>query len=326
MSQRLSNETIQQLVHAEMTATEMLMRTEMKSEVPLAELVMQYAVGESGKRFRPLLTLLCAGLCDYHEAHAITAAAFIEFIHNATLLHDDVVDESSMRRGKASSNIAFGNAASVLVGDFLYTRAFQLMVRTENPAVTAMMADAVNLIAAGEVMQLGHMHDPDVDETRYYRVIELKTAVLFSAACKVVGLLAGLSTNQCDNLALYGKKLGMAFQIMDDLLDYTGEETLIGKALGDDLSEGKATLPLIRAQNQLQGEAQKRLREIITQGDRDAIHEVITLLQKTDALSYTRQAAAQLAEEAMNALAQFPDNDYKTALYTLAMNATSRNH
>ncbi|MFC2407233.1 MAG: polyprenyl synthetase family protein, partial [Cardiobacterium sp.] len=176
MSKRLSDEAIRQLVQQEMQATEALMRAEMQSEVPLAELVMQYAIGDGGKRFRPLLTLLGCGLCDYRGEHAITAAAFIEFIHNATLLHDDVVDESALRRGKPSANIAFGNAASVLVGDFLYTRAFQLMVRTGNNAVIAMMADAVNLIAAGEVMQLGNMHDPDVDEPRYYRVIELKTA------------------------------------------------------------------------------------------------------------------------------------------------------
>jgi len=169
---------------------------------------------------------------DLNSQNADVAAE----IHNATLMHDDVVDESALRRGKPSANIAFGNAASVLVGDFLYTRAFQLMVRTGNNAVIAMMADAVNLIAAGEVMQLGNMHDPDVDEARYYRVIELKTAVLFAAACKTAGLLAELAAEKSEQLAVYGRKLGMAFQIMDDLLDYTGDEALIGKSLGDDLA------------------------------------------------------------------------------------------
>ena len=324
MSKRLSDEAIRQLVQQDMQATEALMRAEMQSEVPLAELVMQYAIGDGGKRFRPLMTLLSCGLCDYRGEHAITAAAFIEFIHNATLLHDDVVDESALRRGKPSANIAFGNAASVLVGDFLYTRAFQLMVRTGNSAVIAMMADAVNLIAAGEVMQLGNMHDPDVDEPRYYRVIELKTAVLFAAACKTAGLLAGLPEARSEQLAVYGRKLGMAFQIMDDLLDYTGDEALIGKSLGDDLAEGKPTLPLIRAQQQLPAAGKQRLRDIIEAGDREAIGEVIALLQATDALPYSRQAAERLADEAVQALTAFPDSAYKDALFSLAQRTTER--
>ena len=319
MSKRLSDEAIRQLVQQDMQATEALMRAEMQSEVPLAELVMQYAIGDGGKRFRPLLTLLSCGLCDYRGEHAITAAAFIEFIHNATLLHDDVVDESALRRGKPSANIAFGNAASVLVGDFLYTRAFQLMVRTGNSAVIAMMADAVNLIAAGEVMQLGN-----VDEPRYYRVIELKTAVLFAAACKTAGLLAGLPEARSEQLAVYGRKLGMAFQIMDDLLDYTGDEALIGKSLGDDLAEGKPTLPLIRAQQQLPAAGKQRLRDIIEAGDREAIGEVIALLQATDALPYSRQAAERLAHEAVQALTAFPDSAYKDALFSLAQRTTER--
>ena len=324
MGKQMDDTAIRQLIQREMAQTEALMQAEMRAEVPLAELVMQYAIGDGGKRFRPLLTLLSCGLCTYHDEHAITAAAFIEFIHNATLLHDDVVDESALRRGKPSANIAFGNAASVLVGDFLYTRAFQLMVRTGNSDVIAMMADAVNLIAAGEVMQLGNMHDPDVDETRYYRVIELKTAVLFAAACKVAGLLAGLDPAQSERLAVYGRKLGMAFQIMDDLLDYTGDEALIGKALGDDLAEGKPTLPLIRAQQQLPATDKARLRHIIEQGEREAIGEVIALLHATDALPYSREAAARLADEAVQALAEFPDNDYKTALTALAARTTER--
>ena len=198
------------------------------------------------------------------------------------------------------------------------------MVRTGNSAVIAMMADAVNQIAAGEVMQLGNMHDPDVDEPRYYRVIELKTAVLFAAACKVAGLLAGLAPAQSEQLAVYGRKLGMAFQIMDDLLDYTGDEALIGKALGDDLAEGKPTLPLIRAQQQLPAAGKGRLRHIIEQGEREAIGEVIALLHATDALPYSRAAAARLAADAVQALADFPDSDYKTALTALAARTTER--
>ena len=198
------------------------------------------------------------------------------------------------------------------------------MVRTGNSAVIAMMADAVNLIAAGEVMQLGNMHDPDVDEPRYYRVIELKTAVLFAAACKTAGLLAGLPEARSEQLAVYGRKLGMAFQIMDDLLDYTGDEALIGKSLGDDLAEGKPTLPLIRAQQQLPAAGKQRLRDIIEAGDREAIGEVIALLQATDALPYSRQAAERLAHEAVQALTAFPDSAYKDALFSLAQRTTER--
>lgn len=263
MTTFLSRAEIQALVAEKMKQTETVMFAEMRSEVPLAELIMQYALGQGGKRFRPLLTLLSAGVCDYHHEHAILAAAFIEFIHNATLLHDDVVDESTMRRGQPTANMAFSNAASVLVGDFLYTRAFQLMVRTGNMAVLATMAEATNLVAAGEVMQLSNMHDPDVDEARYYRVIELKTAVLFSAACKVAAQLAGAEIDTVTALADYGRYLGMAFQIMDDVLDYTGDADKIGKSLGDDLAEGKPTMPLIRAQQQLNATSKARLREII---------------------------------------------------------------
>ena len=244
--------------------------------------------------------------------------------YSATLLHDDVVDESAMRRGKPSANIAFGNAASVLVGDFLYTRAFQLMVRTGNAEVLQVMADATNQVAAGEVMQLGNMHDPDVDETRYYRVIELKTAVLFSAGCKSAALYAGVDAEKVQALAEYGKKLGMAFQIMDDLLDYMGDAQTIGKALGDDLAEGKPTLPLIRAQSQLPAAQKARLRAIIEQGDRQAIDEVRDMLAQTDALPYSHQAALQLAEQAVACLAVFPDSPYRQALATLARMAAQR--
>lgn len=327
ISNTLTTNEIYTLVQDNMAATEVLMYAEMQSEIPLAELVMTYAVGNGGKRFRPLLTLLSAGLCRFNQhQYAVIAAAFIEFIHNATLLHDDVVDQSDMRRGKSSANVAFGNAASVLVGDFLYTRAFQLMVRTGNEKVIAMMADAVNLIAAGEVMQLDNMHDPDVDEKRYYRVIELKTAVLFSASCKVAGILAQCSEEECEALALYGQKLGMAFQIMDDLLDYTGNEATIGKSLGDDLAEGKPTLPLIRAQQQLSAPEKLRLRNIIEQGKRDSINEVMTMLNKTDALQYSRNAAKRLAEDAIKALNIFAENKYKIALQTLAYQAINREY
>ncbi len=315
---------IDALIAPAMQRTEALMRREMTAEVPLAELVMTYAIGNRGKRFRPLLTLLGAGMCGYHAEHAETAAAFIEFIHNATLLHDDVVDASSMRRGKASANIVFSNAASVLVGDFLYTRAFQLMVHTGNPVVLETMADATNLVATGEVMQLDNIYDPDVDEARYYRVIELKTAVLFSAACKVAAQLAGVAEAQIDALGEYGKKLGVAFQIIDDMLDYTGDVVRTGKSPGNDLGDGKPTMPLIRAQKQLAEKDKARLRAIISQGEREAIAEVVELLGKTDALTYSHDCAFNRAKEAVGALRGFPDNAYKKALISLAYQAVER--
>lgn len=324
MSNLLNRAEIQALVASQMKRTESLMYQEMKAEVPLAELVMNYALGNSGKRFRPLLTLLSAGLCNYEGVHAETAAAFIEFIHNATLLHDDVVDVSEMRRGKPSANMVFSNAASVLVGDFLYTRAFQLMVRTGNASVLDTMATATNLVASGEVMQLSNMHNPDIDEQSYYRVIELKTAVLFSAACKVAAQLAGMDEDHINALAEYGKKLGMAFQIMDDVLDYTGDIEKTGKLIGDDLAEGKPTMPLIRAREQLVEKDKNRLREVIEQGDREAISEVISLLNKTDAFSYSHDCAIKMARDAVDSLKNFTDNKYKTALISLAYHAAER--
>lgn len=315
---------IWQLIAPEMHRSESLMHQEMTAEVPFAESVMHYAIGNRGKRFRPLLTLLSAGLCGYRDEHCATAAAFIEFIHNATLLHDDVIDESEMRRGKPSANVAFSNAASVLVGDFLYTRAFQLMVRTGNPEVLETMAEATNLISTGEIMQLDNMYDPEVDEARYYRVIELKTAVLFSAACKVAAQLAGVARSRIDALAEYGKKLGLAFQILDDMLDYTGDVTQTGKATGNDLSEGKPTMPLIRAQTQLDEKDRTRLRSIIEQGEREAIDEVITLLGKTDALQYSYDCALKMVREAVDALRDFEDSSYKNALISLAYQAVNR--
>ncbi len=315
---------IRALVGQQLDATEKLMLQEITVNVPLAELVMAYTIGSGGKRFRPLLTLLSAGLCSYQGEHAITAAALIEFIHNATLLHDDVVDESTMRRGQESANIAFGNAASVLVGDFLYTRAFQLMVRTGNMQLLTIMSDATNLIASGEVMQLSNMHDPDVDEARYFEVIELKTAVLFSAACRCAAILAQESETKIVALGEYGRKLGMAFQIVDDLLDYSGDETKIGKSLGDDLAEGKPTLPLIRALKQLAADDAQRLRKIIIDGEREAITEVIALLGKTDAIAYSKMVADKLSQEAIMALEGFDVSDYKEALVSLAKQASQR--
>lgn len=320
--QILPLEQITALVSEKMKATENLMQKEMHSSIPLSNLVVEYALGHGGKRFRPLLTLLSAGLCEHDEEDIITAAAFIEFIHNATLLHDDVVDESTMRRGQPTANIAFSNAASVLVGDFLYTRAFQLMVRIKNHDVIATMSDATNLLAMGEVLQLSYTHNAELNEENYYRVIEMKTAVLFSAACKVAAQLA--KHKESESLAEYGRFLGLAFQIQDDVLDYMGDSQTIGKSLGDDLAEGKTTLPLIRALNQLSTKEKQQLEEIIKNGKREAIHEVLLLLNKTDAIAYSQKKAQKMADIACSHLKKFPENTYRHALESLAYHAANR--
>ena len=313
----MSIKEIQKLVLEELNKTEQLMLKEMQSKVPLANLVMQYALGSAGKRLRTLLVLLSANLCNCQNENPITASAFIEFIHNATLLHDDVIDQSDMRRGKPSANAVFHNSASILVGDFLYTRAFQMMIKVGNPAVLKTMADAVNLISEGEIMQLANAKNVELSQEEYYEVIELKTAVLFSAACKVAGQISQVSEEKIKALADFGKFLGMAFQIIDDVLDYTGDEAKIGKSLGDDLAEGKPTLPLIRAKEQLNAKDKNRLIEIIKNGEREAIFEVITLLNKTDALQYSKKKALEFALIAKGKLHLFTDNMYKQGLINL---------
>ena len=302
-----SMQEIREFLTADLQAVNQQIKNEMTSEVPLAEIVMEYAVSSGGKRFRPMLTVLCAGLFNCQEENIHIAAAMVEFIHTATLLHDDVVDESDKRRGRASVNAAFSNAAAVLVGDYFYTRAFQMMVRIGNTEVLQTMANATNLIAAGEIMQLEHTHNPDINEERYWRVIELKTAVLFSAACRNGAVLAGANAQQIEKLTEYGKLLGMAFQIADDVLDYTGDAEKIGKSLGDDLAEGKPTLPLIRALSVLQNTDKERLYNIIKEGKREDIAEVLQLLAKTDALEYSRQKALEIAAKAADILQDFPE-------------------
>ena len=324
MSKRLSDEAIRQLVQQDMQATEALMRAEMQSEVPLAELVMQYAIGDGGKRFRPLLTLLSCGLCDYRGEHAITAAAFIEFIHNATLLHDDVVDESALRRGKPSANIAFGNAASVLVGDFLYTRAFQLMVGSGSLKILDVMADATNIIAEGEVMQLMNIGNTDISESQYLQVIQYKTAKLFEAAAQVGAILAGADATQEQALKDYGMYVGTAFQIIDDVLDYSGSPEQIGKNVGDDLAEGKPTLPLIYLMRRGSAEAAADVRHALTHADRSYFDKIHAHVLASDALAYCTAQARQAAERAAACLEALPDNEVRRAMRDLAELSVAR--
>ncbi|MEO6138220.1 MAG: polyprenyl synthetase family protein, partial [Luteimonas sp.] len=307
------------------------------SDVALINQVAEYIISAGGKRLRPMLLLLAARAVSPHHAPgthdpAMPAsdgdvrqlAAVIEFIHTATLLHDDVVDESDLRRGRNTANAVWGNAASVLVGDFLYSRSFQLMVELERAEVMRILADTTNQIAEGEVLQLLHVRNPDTDEVAYLRVIDRKTAVLFAAATRLGGLLGGADAATCDALHAYGLNLGYAFQISDDVLDYASDASTLGKNLGDDLAEGKATLPLIHAMAHSDNPMQARLRAAIQQGDIKALPDVLDAIHATGGLQYSRQRASDYALAAENAIAGLVDNAHVAALRGLARYTVSR--
>jgi octaprenyl-diphosphate synthase len=294
--------------------------------VVLVNQVAEHIVAAGGKRLRPMLLLLAARALGHGGADAHQLAAVIEFIHTATLLHDDVVDESDLRRGRKTANALFGNAASVLVGDFLYSRSFQLMVELERVPVMKILADTTNAIAEGEVLQLLHVRNPDTDEPAYLKVIERKTAVLFAAATRLGALLAGADEALQQRLYDYGMALGYAFQIADDVLDYSADEAALGKHLGDDLAEGKATLPLIHAMRHADPDTRTRLRTIVEQGDVDAMPEVLAAIESTGGLDYSRRRAESYAEAAQRALEGLDDNDAMAALRGLARYAVRRDH
>jgi octaprenyl-diphosphate synthase len=318
---------IQALAREPMGAVDRLIRDRLASDVVLINQVAEYIVGAGGKRLRPMLLLLAAGSAGGGGAidgRAHQLAAVVEFIHTATLLHDDVVDESDMRRGRRTANSVWGNAACVLVGDFLYSRSFQLMVELQRMEVMQLLADTTNRIAEGEVLQLLHIRNPDTDEAAYLRVIERKTAVLFAAATRLGGLLADAPAAQCDALEAFGLDLGYAFQIADDVLDYAADAEALGKNLGDDLAEGKATLPLIHAIAHSDASTSARLREIVSNGDVDALDEVLAAIRSTGGLDYSRGRAAQYAMRAEAALGALPENAYTDALRGLAHYAVSR--
>lgn len=317
---------IQQLAATDMAAVDALIRRRLASDVALVNQVAEYIVGAGGKRLRPMLTVLAARAAGYRgEAHH-QLAAVVEFIHTATLLHDDVVDESELRRGRATANAAFGNAASVLVGDFLYSRAFQLMVELDSMTVQKVLADTTNRIAEGEVLQLLHVRNPDTDEAAYLRVIERKTAVLFAAATRLGGHLAGIGEAGEQALADYGLALGYAFQIADDVLDYAGDAAALGKNLGDDLAEGKATLPLIHAMAHSAPAVQARLKTIVTEGDASAFGEVLAAIEACGSLEYSREVALRHAGAAIAALEALPDSEARAALAGLAEYAVRRRY
>ena len=303
-------------------------RARLDSDVALVRQVAQYIVASGGKRLRPALLLLACGALGYKEKSGgearLQLAAVVEFIHTATLLHDDVVDESELRRGRSTANAAFGNAASVLVGDFLYSRAFQMMVDLDNMRVMQVLAEATNTIAGGEVLQLMGSHDPEVDEARYLEVIRRKTAKLFEASARLGAVLAGSPRPLESGLADYGMHVGTAFQLIDDVLDYSGDEAAIGKSLGDDLAEGKPTLPLIYAMRCGTGEQAAIVRKAISEGGREDFARVHQVIRASGALDYARDAARREAEAAARSIAALPASEYKNSLLELASFSVTR--
>lgn len=317
---------IQALAAGDMAAVDALIRRRLGSDVALVNQVAEHIIAAGGKRLRPMLLLLAARALGHSGADAHQLAAVVEFIHTATLLHDDVVDESDLRRGRKTANALFGNAASVLVGDFLYSRSFQLMVELERLPVMKVLADTTNAIAEGEVLQLLHIRNPDTDEPAYLKVIERKTAVLFAAATRLGAFLAGADDIVQQRLHDYGMALGYAFQIADDVLDYSADEATLGKHLGDDLAEGKATLPLIHAIQHSDPDVRDRLRAIVESGDIDAMPDVLAAIDATGGLDYSRRRAETYAAAAEAALDGLDENDAVAALRGLARYAVRRDH
>ena len=307
-----------------MQRVDALIRERLQSDVALIRQIAEHIVAGGGKRLRPALHLMACAAAGFEGPARLELAAVIEFIHTATLLHDDVVDESEMRRGRETANAAFGNAASVLVGDFLYSRAFQMMVRIGSMRVMEVMAEATNTIAEGEVLQLLNVHDPQVDEARYLDVIHRKTAKLFEAASRLAGVLAGVEPEIERGLADFGTHLGTAFQIIDDVLDYSGDAGAIGKNVGDDLAEGKPTLPLIYAMKEGSAAQAALIRAAIEHGGRGEFSAVVAAIQATGALEYACLAARREADAACAAIRALPDSRAKTALIGLADYAVVR--
>lgn len=320
----MSFEDVRSLGRPGMRAVDELIRQSLESDVLLVSQVAEYIVTSGGKRLRPLIVLLAARALGYEGDRHVNVAAIIEFIHTATLLHDDVVDHSERRRGRDTANSVFGNQASVLVGDFLYSRAFQMMVGVGSMRVMEILAEATNTIAAGEVMQLMNVQDPDVTEDSYQKVIYRKTAKLFEAGAQLAAVLAG-KDNECErSMIRYGRQLGTAFQLIDDALDYDASAEELGKNLGDDLAEGKPTLPLIHAMRVGTTAERELIREAILTGDITRLDDIRSIIESTGALAYSASAARTAADNAIEALAGVPESDWKSALVTIADFAVKR--
>jgi octaprenyl-diphosphate synthase len=318
--------TIIQPISADMEAVNAVIRRQLYSDVPLVSQIAEYIISAGGKRIRPVLVLLVANAYGYRGTYHHELATVIEFIHTATLLHDDVVDESSLRRGRQTANALFGNAASVLVGDFVYSRAFQMMVAVGDMQIMRILADATNVIAEGEVLQLLNMHDPDVTEERYLQVIRSKTAKLFEAAAQLGALIAGAPKNGVEAAAEYGRSLGTAFQLIDDVLDYSGNADDIGKNVGDDLREGKPTLPLIYLMQNGTPQQRELVRACIEQGNEQDFNDVLEAITTSGALDYTKREAEKAAQRATEAISTLADSKFKESLLKLCAFAVNRNH
>lgn len=319
-------EKVQALIAQDMVQVDQLIRARLQSEVALINQVGHYIINSGGKRLRPALVLLTSRANGYGGQHHIALAAIIEFIHTATLLHDDVVDASELRRGRQTANSIWGNQASVLVGDFLYSRAFQMMVDVRDMRVMDILAHATNTIAEGEVMQLLHCNDADTTEERYLHVIRSKTAKLFEAASQLGAILTERSATEEAALATYGMHLGTAFQLIDDVLDYSASPEEMGKNIGDDLAEGKPTLPLIHAMRHGTAEETAVIRHAIEQGGRENMAAVTKAIESTGAIEYTAQLAQDEARKAAEAISDMPDSPYKDALYALAKFSVNRTY
>ncbi|RYV00594.1 octaprenyl diphosphate synthase [Shewanella sp. OPT22] len=316
---------IRALTDADMQNVNQLIYKQLESDVALINQLGFYIVNSGGKRLRPLLSVLAAKSVDYKGSDHLKLAAIVEFIHTASLLHDDVVDESTMRRGRQTANAMFGNSASVLVGDFLYTRSFQMMTELNSLKVLKILADTTNVLAEGEVMQLMNLNEPDTSEDNYMRVIYCKTARLFEAATQLGGVLADVDESIELALGEYGKYLGTAFQIADDLLDYTADAEELGKNIGDDLAEGKPTLPLIYALAHGNDEEKSLIKGVIENADgTEVIDQILAALKRTGALDYTQKRAEEEAEKAIQALSIVPESEYKEALLGLAKMSANR--
>jgi octaprenyl-diphosphate synthase len=316
---------IQTLTQDDMSAVNNLIYSQINSDVALINQLGIYIVNAGGKRMRPMLTVLAARAFDYQGDEHISIAAIIEFIHTATLLHDDVVDESNMRRGRETANALFGNSASVLVGDFLYTRSFQMMTKLGNMKIMDILSDATNIVAEGEVLQLMNCNDPDTTEESYMEVIYCKTAKLFEAATRLAAVVAGQDEKIEKAMQEYGKYLGTAFQLVDDIMDYTADAKAMGKNVGDDLAEGKPTLPLLYAMKHGNEQQKQLIRDAIEHcNGMDHLDEILAAMKQTGSLVYTQRKAEQEADKAINALENLPNSEHKQALIALAHIAANR--
>lgn len=316
----------QKAVATDLEAVNQLIIKQLHSDVALVENIGHYIVDAGGKRLRPILVLLVANALRYDGRQHLELATVIEFIHTATLLHDDVVDISSLRRGRPTANAKFGNAPSVLVGDFLYSRAFQMLVALNDMSIMDILSSTTNIISEGEVQQLVNANNPAVSEQDYLTVIHKKTAALFEAACTTAAVLSGANDEQRKAAWQYGHHLGLAFQLIDDALDYEGEQEALGKNVGDDLAEGKPTLPLIYALQHTLGDERKLIETVIQDGGIEHLHDIVAIVKRCGALDYTRECASQHAQKAANALQNFPLSPFKTAMTDLAQFSVTRSH